>query len=554
MPSRPNQRDVATFGQSVARTRHPIGRRGRPRIGCRGQIGRFHPAPIGVRGDGLVAAGEAEQGGLRPGRSDELESDRQPVGQAARDRHTRQPGHVDGQRAGIRQVHRDRVGQSVTEAEGDRRRGRRDQRIEALRPQRVEVGLDQRPDLLRLQVVGVVVARRQGVRPEHDPTLDLRPEAPAAGGQVVREHVAVAEPRPEPDAVVAGQVRRGLGRSHDVVGRETVIGVRQADLIDCRTGRLEGRDGLADTRLDTGLHARHEILTGQAEPLAAKDAGGLVVVGRQGRQSGRNRFGRGRRIAIVAAGDGVEQGRRVARIPGERADLVERAGERDDPVAADPAVRRFHADDPAQRRRLADRAAGIRADRQRGVECRDRRCRAAAAAARHPVERPRVGGRTIGGVLGRGAHRELVHVGLAEDDRARLAEPLRDVGVVRRAISLQDPRSGRALATRQRDQVLERDRDAEQRPEQVERPVRIGTRRRQPGVRCVGLGQRPVAIDGQPDVERPVVTFRGREVGLGQFARRDLTRPQERGHLVGVQSREVGHRRVSARRGWPARR
>ncbi|ETZ97431.1 glutamyl-tRNA(Gln) amidotransferase subunit A domain protein [Mycobacterium kansasii 662] len=34
---------------------------------------------------------------------------------------------------------------------------------------------------------------------------------------------------------------------------------------------------------------------------------------------------------------------------------------------------------------------------------------------RVPVDVPRVAGRAVGGVLGRGAHRELVHVGLAED-------------------------------------------------------------------------------------------------------------------------------------------
>ncbi len=103
-------------------------------------------------------------------------------------------------------------------------------------------------------------------------------------------------------------------------------------------------------------------------------------------------------------------------------------------------------------------------------------------------------------------------------------------------------------------EILERDRDAEQRPEQVQRPVRVRARRGEPGVGGVGLGQGPIAIDGQPDVERVVVALGRREVRLGQVARRDLAAAQERGHLVGVQSREVGHRQVSARRGWPGRR
>ena len=218
--------------------------------------------------------------------------DRQPVRQAARDRHAGQPGHVDRQRAGVRQVHRDRVGQPVAEPERDRRRGRRDEGIEALRPQRVEVALDQRPDLLRLEVVGVVVAGRQGVRPEHDPALDLGPEAPAAGREVVGQDVAVAEPRPVADPVVAGQVRRGLGRRHDVVRRQAVVRVRQADLLDGRAGRLEGRDRLADAGLDARLHARHEVLARQAEALATQRAGRRVVARRQRGQRRRDRLGR----------------------------------------------------------------------------------------------------------------------------------------------------------------------------------------------------------------------------------------------------------------------
>ena len=64
---------------------------------------------------------------------------------------------------------------------------------------------------------------------------------------------------------------------------------------------------------------------------------------------------------------------------------------------------------------------------------------AATAAAEPPDEPPGTRDRSHGlavgpqaRVLRRGAHGELVHVGLARDDRARRVEPLRDVGVVRR--------------------------------------------------------------------------------------------------------------------------
>ena len=71
------------------------------------------------------------------------------------------------------------------ELEGDRRAGRRDERVDLLEGL-VEVALDQRADLLRLQVVGVVVAGRERVRAEHDAALDLGAEAAAARRQVVR--------------------------------------------------------------------------------------------------------------------------------------------------------------------------------------------------------------------------------------------------------------------------------------------------------------------------------------------------------------------------------
>ena len=330
--------------------------------------------------------------------------------------------------------------------------------------------------------------------------------------------------------------------------------MRQADLLDGRPGRLERGHGLTDAGLHARLHAGHEVLAWQAEALAAQRSRRLVVVGRERGQGRRDRLGRRRRVAVVATGDRVEEGRRVAGVAPERADLVERARERHDPVATDPAVGRLHPDHAAQRRGLADGAAGIGADRQRRVVGRHGRRRASAAAAGDAIERPRVDGRAVGGMLGRRAHRELVHVGLAEDHRARRPQPLGDVRVVRRHVPLEDPRARGALAAGHRDEVLERHGDAQQRTEPVERVSVVGPGGGQAGVGGVGLRERPLAIDGQPDVECPVVALGGGEVRLGQLVRRDLAAPQESRHLVGVQARDIGHRAISARRGSPARR
>ena len=69
------------------------------------------------------------------------------------------------------------------------------------------------------------------------------------------------------------------------------------------------------------------------------------------------------RVAGVPPLHRREQQRRVGDVAGQRPALVERGGEGDHPVARDRAVGRLQADDPAERRRLADRAAGVGADR-----------------------------------------------------------------------------------------------------------------------------------------------------------------------------------------------
>ena len=126
-----------------------------------------------------------------------------------------------------------------------------------------------------------------------------------------------------------------------------------------------------------------------------------------------------RRVARVVAGDRFEQERRVAHVAGERADLVERRGEGDQPVARDAAVGRLQPDDAAE----APPAGGS-----------SRRCRCRARRALGPRPRPppsrrdeppgtRSGPRGCARgqkarVLGRRAHRELVHVRLAEQHGA----------------------------------------------------------------------------------------------------------------------------------------
>ena len=99
--------------------------------------------------------------------------------------------------------------------------------------------------------------------------------------------------------------------------------MRQADFLDDRAGRLKGRDRLADAPFHPQLHAGDEVLPGQAQPLAPEGARGCVVRGGEGQQRLGDGHRRGGRIALVAAGYGVEQGGGVAAVPGKWTDLVE---------------------------------------------------------------------------------------------------------------------------------------------------------------------------------------------------------------------------------------
>ena len=99
----------------------------------------------------------------------------------------------------------------------------------------------------------------------------------------------------------------------------------------------------------------------------------------------RVRLGDRRGVERVVPADDVEHERGVLHRGGERADLVEAAGEGDEPVAADVAVRRLDPDHAAQRGRLADRATGVAAEGDGGEPGGDGRGAAAARAAGHPA-------------------------------------------------------------------------------------------------------------------------------------------------------------------------
>ena len=100
-------------------------------------------------------------------------------GEAARHRDRRQAGQVGADGEDVRQIHLQRIVDALAEPER-RRRARRHRDHVDRGEGRVVVAADQRAHLLRLQVVGVVVAGAQHVGAEHDPPLDLGAEPRAA--------------------------------------------------------------------------------------------------------------------------------------------------------------------------------------------------------------------------------------------------------------------------------------------------------------------------------------------------------------------------------------
>ena len=218
-----------------------------------------------------------------------------------------------------------------------------------------------------------------------------------------------------------------------------------------------------------------------------------------------SRRGRGRR--------GAEQQRRVGDRARQRAALVQRRRERDHPVARDRAVRRLQPDDAAQRGGLADRAAGVGADRPRRESRRDRRRGAAARAARHALAVPRVAHDAVAGVLVRRAHRELVHVGLADHRRAGRGQAAHRGRGVERPVALQDAGSGGRRNALGAEEVL----DGQRHPAERAVAVAAGSARRGPQERAEA---RRRAARCAPGRRRTAPPRRGRRRGCARSPRR----------------------------------
>ena len=178
-------------------------------------------------------------------------------------------------------------------------------------------------------------------------------------------------------AVVAREVRRRLRRRDEVVRGDAVGRRRHRHRVDLGARRFQRRPPRRAPRRAPPARCRRSRSSRRRCRRATPT---------RPRRARRRASGAGRAIDVesqrVVTADRLEQQRGVLDRRRERPDLVERRRERDQPVARHDAVGRLHADHTAQRRGLADRAAGV------GAQAPAARSPAATAAAEPPLEPP----------------------------------------------------------------------------------------------------------------------------------------------------------------------
>ena len=145
----------------------------------------------------------------------------------------------------------------------------------------------------------------------------------------------------------------------------------------------------------------------------------------------------------------------------------------------------------------------------------DRGGRAARRAARHARLVPRVAGDLEGRVLGARAHRELVAVELAERDRAGRGQPRDDGGIERAPVSGQHARAGRGVVVARDEDVLVRDRYADERAVVARGTTSVGALR---------LLDRAVGIERERGAESIVEAREAIQLMLRELDARDLAR------------------------------
>ena len=234
------------------------------------------------------------------------------------------------------------------------------------------------------------------------------------------------------------------------------------------------------------------------------------------------------RIARVVPGDGLIEHRRIGNRLGHGAYRVHEPRHGEGPVTAHRSPRRTQPHDAAPARRAAYGACGIAAERCRAERRRDGHAGAAAGLTGLACFVPRVAGNAER-VLHVAAERVFAEVQLAEEHRARLAEPPDSRGVLLRDV-VDDVAADRRAQSLGVELILHRDGQA------VERAASCAASK-------LGLGvprgaERPLLVERDVGVE-PRESLSPGDERLGQLHRRQLTASDQRGELRSGPQRQV---------------
>ena len=205
-----------------------------------------------------------------------------------------------------------------------------------------------------------------------------------------------------------------------------------------------------------------------------------------------------------------------------RAALIERRSEGDHAVTRDDAIRRLQPGDVAQRRRLANRAAGVRAGSRRSEHRGHSGSRTTRRAAWNARGVPWVAHFAEVRRLVRRTHGEFVHVRFAENHGAGSVELGNDGSVVGTDEVRQHARSACRQPALAAEDVLLGDRDTGQRADITGGNLRVGS---------AGLGQALVGIDGNEGVDVRVIRLDAVEEQLRQFDAGNLFAGERLGEL-----------------------
>jgi hypothetical protein len=240
---------------------------------------------------------------------------------------------------------------------------------------------------------------------------------------------------------------------------------------------------------------------------------------------------RGEDVLRILTRDGSHDQRRIGDRAGHRPRGIHGPDDRQEAIPAGSPPRRPHPDDATVRRRIADRSAGVLAERRRAQRGR---CRDSAAGARRAglvLRVPRVSRLPVGPVAG-AEHAALRHVELAEQDRPGLAETRDRGGILIRHEVRECPRAVRRADPLCEELVLHRDGDPVERPDQVAAD--------HGGLVCLRLFQCRIARHRHVCVQPAIPPIDALEVHAHELDRRNLSLADETDQLGDRREGEVG--------------